>query len=137
MSIWSNVSWKALSQIFSASGTALPATSSIIDPSGFKAKVEARFNIGSTEVNTVLSTVDDPADAYIVFRMGEMSGNTTEDVIRRYKSGKGKGWGVLAKSLGIKPGSKEFNALKNGEDFKEKQYTYNSHFASCSSNVAN
>ena len=94
------------------------------DKSGFKAKLETRFNIGNTEVNAVLSTVDDPADAYIVLRLGEMSGNTTDDVIKRYKSGKGKGWGVLAKSLGIKPGSKEFKALKNGEDFKEKQYTY-------------
>ena len=92
------------------------------DPSGFKAKLETRFNIGNTEVNAVLSTVDDPADAYIVLRLGEMSGNTTEDVINRYKLGKGKGWGVLAKSLGIKPGSKEFKALKNGEDFKEKRY---------------
>ena len=94
------------------------------DPSGFRAKLETRFNIGGTEVNAVLSTVDDPADAYIVLRLGEMSGSTTEDVIKRYKSGKGKGWGVLAKSLGIKPGSKEFKALKNGEDFKEKRYTH-------------
>ena len=95
-----------------------------VDPSGFKAKLEARFNIGSTEVNAVLSTVDDPADAYIVFRLGEMSGQPTKEIIRKYKSGKGKGWGVLAKSLGIKPGSKEFKALKNGDGIKEKQYTY-------------
>ena len=53
-----------------------------------------------------------------------MSGNTTEAVIKKYQSGKDNGWGVLAKSLGIKPGSKEFKALKNGEDFKEKRYTH-------------
>lgn len=94
------------------------------DPSGFKAKLEARFKIGDAEVDAVLSTVDDPADAYIVLRLGEMSRQPTEKVIRKYKSGKGKGWGVLAKSLGIKPGSKEFKALKNGEDFKEKRYTH-------------
>ena len=94
------------------------------DPSGFKAKLEARFNIGNAEINTVLSTVDNSADAYIVFRLAEMSGQPTEKIIRKYKSGKGKGWGVLAKSLGIKPGSKEFKALKNGEDFKGKRYTY-------------
>lgn len=94
------------------------------DPSGFKAKLEARFDIGNTEVNAVLSTVDDPADAYIVLRLGEMSGQPTEKIIREYKSGNGKGWGVLAKSLGIKPGSKEFKALKNGDGIKEKQYTY-------------
>jgi hypothetical protein len=28
---------------------------------------------------------------------------------------KGKGWGVIAKNLGIKPGSAEFHALKRGD----------------------
>jgi hypothetical protein len=41
-------------------------------------------------------------------------------VIEQYRSSKGKGWGVLAKSLGIKPGSKEFHALKNGHDLKDR-----------------
>jgi len=36
-----------------------------------------------------------------------------------YRSGKAKGWGALAKSLGIKPGSKEFHALKNGHDLHD------------------
>jgi len=94
------------------------------DPSGFKAKLETRFNIGGAEVNAVLSTVDNSADAYILFRLGEMSGQSTQEIIRKYKSGNRKGWGVLAKSFGIKPGSKEFKALKNGEDIKESKYTY-------------
>jgi hypothetical protein len=37
-------------------------------------------------------------------------------VLKEYKTSKGKGWGVIAKSLGIKPGSAEFQALKNGQD---------------------
>ncbi|HEX9934232.1 MAG TPA: hypothetical protein VGB38_03460, partial [bacterium] len=40
-----------------------------------------------------------------------------ERVMDEYKSGKGKGWGVIAKSLGIKPGSDEFHALKREQDF--------------------
>jgi hypothetical protein len=32
-----------------------------------------------------------------------------------YKQSKGKGWGVIAKELGIKPGSPEFHALKRGD----------------------
>lgn len=84
------------------------------DPSGFKAQLAARFRIGDTQINAVLSKVDRPADAYMVFRLGEMSNHPPEYVIREYKAGKGKGWGVIAKSLGIKPGSKEFHALKNG-----------------------
>ena len=86
------------------------------DPSGFRARLATRFNIGDTQVNAVLSDVDKPADAYMVLRLGEMSAKPTDYVIEKYRSEKGKGWGVLAKSLGIKPGSKEFHALKNGND---------------------
>ncbi len=86
------------------------------DLSDFKARLSTRFKIGNAEINVVLSKVDNSADAYMVLRLGEMSGKPVEDVITKYKSGKGKGWGSLAKSLGIKPGSKEFHALKNGDD---------------------
>jgi len=86
------------------------------DLSGFKATLATRFKIGNAEVNAVLSNVPDPADAYMVLRLGEMSSRPTEYVIEQYKSGKNKGWGALAKSLGIKPGSREFEALKNGHD---------------------
>ncbi len=86
------------------------------DSSGFKARLSTRFKIGNTEINAILSNVDNSADAYMVLRLGEMSGQPAEEVIKRYKSGKGKGWGVLAKSLGIKPGSQKFHALKNGDD---------------------
>ena len=75
------------------------------------------------EVNAVLSNVDSPADAYVVLRLGEMSGRSTEYVLNKHKAGKGKGWGALAKSLGIKPGSKEFKALKSGAELKDQRYT--------------
>jgi hypothetical protein len=86
------------------------------DPSGFRARLGARFNIGNAEINTVLSNVQSPADAYMVLQLGEMASRPPDYVVRQYKSDKGKGWGVLAKSLGIKPGSAEFHALKNGQD---------------------
>ena len=37
-----------------------------------------------------------------------------EHVVDQYRKNKGQGWGVIAKSLGIKPGSAEFHALKEG-----------------------
>ena len=86
------------------------------DASGFRARLSARFKIGNTRIDTVLGNVDKPADAYMVLRLGEMSRQPVGYVIGQYKSGKGKGWGALAKSLGIKPGSKEFHALKRGHD---------------------
>lgn len=86
------------------------------DPSGFRAQLAARFKIGNAEINTVISSVERPADAYVVLRLGEMSHQPTDRVITQYRSGKGQGWGALAKSLGIKPGSPEFHALKRGHD---------------------
>lgn len=87
-----------------------------LDPSGFKARLSARFKIGNAEIEAVLSNVEEPADAYMVFRLGDMSKQSTSYVCDKYKAGKGKGWGALAKSLGIKPGSSEFHALKRGHD---------------------
>jgi hypothetical protein len=86
------------------------------DRDGFKAQLSARFNIGNAQVKVVLGNVDSPAHAYIVFRLGEMSSKSADYVLSKYKANKNQGWGVLAKSLGIKPGSKEFHALKNGHD---------------------
>lgn len=89
------------------------------DPSGFRAALGARFGIGDAEISAVLSNVTYPGDAYMVLRLGEMSRHPADYVIQQYRSGKGKGWGALAKSLGIKPGSEEFHALKNGHDLND------------------
>ena len=91
------------------------------DPAGFRAKISARFNIGDAQITTVLSNFPKPADAYVALRLGEMSGKPINYVTEQYKEGKGRGWGALAKSLGIKPGSKEFHALKRGDDLYGKK----------------
>jgi len=87
------------------------------DPTGFRARLATRFKIGDAEISTVIGNLRDPADAYMALRLGEMSHYPPERVIDVYKANKGKGWGVMAKELGIKPGSEEFKALKNGHDF--------------------
>ena len=86
------------------------------DPSGLRARLAARFNLGDVQVKAMLSNFDSPADVYIMLRLGEMSGRPTGYVVEKYRNNKGKGWGALAKSLGIKPGSEEFHALKRGHD---------------------
>jgi hypothetical protein len=91
------------------------------DPSGFRASLAARFKIGNAQIEIVLNNVEKPSDAYLVLRLGEMSKQPIENVIEKYKSDKGKGWGALAKSLGIKPGSKEFHALKRGHDLYDEK----------------
>ena len=92
------------------------------DPSGFRTRLATRFNLGGTPIDVVLGNVEQPADAYMVLRLGEMSSRPTEYVMERYQALKGKGWGVLAKNLGIKPGSQEFKALKQGSDLEGMGY---------------
>ncbi len=56
-----------------------------------------------------------PADVYMVIKVSKVSGNPINLVLHEYKAGKGKGWGVIAKRLGIKPGSEAFHALKKDD----------------------
>jgi len=86
------------------------------DPADFRARMASRFQMGDAQITAVLGNVPAPADAYIVLRFGEMSRHPTDYVLREYKASRGKGWGVLAQRLGIKPGSEEFHALKRGQD---------------------
>lgn len=91
------------------------------DSSGFRYKLSTRFKVGDAEVKAVLSNVDRPSDAYMVLRLGELSRHSTREVINVYRSHRNKGWGVIAKNLGIKPGSSEFHALKRGHDLGDNK----------------
>jgi hypothetical protein len=82
------------------------------DSSGFKYRLHSEFEVSGVKVDMVLSNVSDPADAYMVLRVAEIIGKTPEAVLDVYKTNRTKGWGVIAKELGIKPGSAEFHALK-------------------------
>ena len=86
------------------------------DSSGFRVKLATRFRIGDAEIKTVLSKVNNRSDAYMIFRLGELSHRHHYDVLKIYRKHSGQGWGVMAKKLGIKPGSSEFHALKRGHD---------------------
>ena len=85
------------------------------DLPGFSAKVSAQFGVPVPQVQAVLARVDTPADAFMVFQLGQMAHRPPETVLQTYRTHRGKGWGVIAKELGIKPGSREFHALKNGD----------------------
>lgn len=82
----------------------------------FKAKLSATFGVPLPQVEVVISKVRTPADAYMVMKVGQVAKQPQEVVLREYKANKRKGWGVIAKKLGIKPGSREFHELKKGFD---------------------
>jgi len=85
------------------------------DMNGFYATVSAQFGVPEVQVRAVVGKVHDPADAFMIFQIGHMSGQPLDRVFPVYESHKKQGWGAMAKELGIKPGSPEFHALKNGD----------------------
>lgn len=89
------------------------------DPHAYRSGLASRFGLPESELNVVLKSAGAPADAYMVLRLSELSGRSHEDVLRHYHENKHKGWGAMAKDLGIKPGSSEFKALKSGHDMRD------------------
>lgn len=85
------------------------------DMGAFSAKVSAQFGVPLPQVQAVIGTVQTPADAFLCFQLGQMARRPYREVVQIYHGHQGKGWGVVAKELGIKPGSPEFHALKRGD----------------------
>ena len=85
------------------------------DLSDFISNLSLSYNIPKIKIEDLLYRVEmTPADAYMTVGIAKFTNKSIDEVVDEYKTNKGKGWGVIAKRLGIKPGSKEFHALKEG-----------------------
>lgn len=84
--------------------------------SSFFDKVSLRFGVSNDGISAVVKVSQNYADAYIIFRLAEISEKPVASVLDIYQAHKARGWGYLAKKLGIKPGSQQFKALKAGSD---------------------
>ncbi|MDH4267221.1 MAG: hypothetical protein OEW45_16445 [Deltaproteobacteria bacterium] len=84
------------------------------DLGAFKVRLSTQFGVPAARVEAVMASVKTPGDAYMCFRVGQVASKPVEVVTKEYQRNKAKGWGVIAKNLGIKPGSKEFHELKKG-----------------------
>lgn len=82
---------------------------------GFRTWVGAHFGASGPDIDLVLRSVDRPADAALCFWLSLHTGRSIDVVMHEYRDHRGQGWGALAKSLGIKPGSADFKALKRGD----------------------
>ncbi len=85
------------------------------DMPGFKAQMSAQFGIPVPHVQGVIDIMPTPADAFMCFQIGLMTGKSPRTVAGIFNHNRHKGWGAMAKELGIKPGSAEFHALKRGD----------------------
>jgi len=78
----------------------------------FKKDLSIEFNIGENKIDNMLQLQMSPADVYMTLQVADIVKKDPEVVTASYTKNKDKGWGVIAKEMGIKPGSAEFHALK-------------------------
>lgn len=85
------------------------------------------FQVTESKIQAMLKEQKmEPADIYMALTLSQQLNHDLDDVIKQYQIDKKKGWGVIAKNLGIKPGSPEFHRLKretkrHSEQDKKKQ----------------
>lgn len=82
------------------------------DIKAFKDEVSTKFNLAKDKIDGLLNVMA-PGDVFMAAQTAEITHKPIETVTETFKKNKDKGWGVMAKELGIKPGSKEFHELKN------------------------
>lgn len=84
------------------------------DMENFTIKLSKQFGVSEADVRLIIKASTNPADAFMILQIGKMAHAEPTAVLQKYQDNKGKGWGVLAREMGIKPGSSEFHALKRG-----------------------
>lgn len=92
-----------------------------VDVDAFFGRLSVAFNVSKDRLQELrVNARMEPADVYMTVKVAKVTAKPIEVVVREYEANRGKGWGVIAKRLGIKPGSREFHELKKGDDFMKK-----------------
>ena len=90
------------------------------DLSAFKTKLSSSYQVVVPKIDELLDIML-PAEVELAFRIKDIAKVSIDRVVESYRTNKHKGWGAIAKDLGIKPGSPEFHALK-GRPKKNKNH---------------
>ena len=84
------------------------------DMGSFRADLRLSFDVSNGTLDGLFAVMSKPSDVYMCLRIGEVAKQPIDRVVEEHQKHKGQGWGVIAKNLGIKPGSEEFHARKAG-----------------------
>jgi hypothetical protein len=84
------------------------------DIGAFKADLRVSFGVSDSKIDGLFEVMSAPSDVYMCLRIGEIAHQPIDRVVAEHKKHRGQGWGRIAQNLGIKPGSAEFHALKEG-----------------------
>jgi hypothetical protein len=97
-------------------------TDAKLDLGAFKTNLALSYDISERKIDYLSVSVKMvPAEIYLALELSRLSGKSIDQVVEVYEVNRDKGWGFIAKQLGIKPGSPEFHNLKNNVKNKSAQ----------------
>jgi|GEM_PF-339302 len=95
------------------------------DPYEYRYDLSQRFRLPESRVISILREVREPSDAYMIFRLAELSEKPYDYVLTVYRQNRYASWLEIARLLGIRVDSSEFNALRHQHDLRD-DYHYDS-----------
>jgi hypothetical protein len=92
------------------------------DPVLFSRMLARQHNLNETAIADLHNKFHSNwGDLAVGLEMGDLSRRPVNNVIDAYE--KNKGWGNIAKDLGIKPGSEEFHRMKRNLSQRDKEWS--------------
>ena len=83
------------------------------DPNDFVRRLSSMHNFPEQEIRQARDTYGlEGADLFMATGLARQTRRPLYSVAEEFRRNQGKGWGVIAQDLGIKPGSSEFHQLK-------------------------
>lgn len=95
------------------------------DPYGYRYGLADRFRLPESRVIVILDSVREPADAYMIFRLAELSGRPYDYVLSVYRQNCYSTWVEIASLVGVIVSSNDFNELRHHHDLRD-DYRYDS-----------
>jgi len=85
------------------------------DTVGYLSRLSTRHGIAEHEIRQAMEVHRLSApDIYMATALAQATGRPLPTIAAQYRESPSRGWGAIAKDLGIKPGSREFHSLKQG-----------------------
>jgi len=85
----------------------------------FKSDMSQNYNVPEAKITTwSVQFAMKAGDIFFALELARIARKPIDDVVKIYTSNRKKGWGAIAKDLGIKPVSPEFHALKGNASGK-------------------
>jgi len=79
----------------------------------FAAELSAEFGVPIPKINEMRAKFGmNNGDIYFALELGKQTKKPVDEIIDQYQKNRSRGWGYIAREMGIKPGSPAFKALK-------------------------